>query len=130
LSQFGRCAGPGLHLGRAGDQFQYSDLGGGRNARFFVLSLREDPQITMPAPGVALKVLVARPNGRVDRGWTFVPSNYTFVSLTYPHNFDPVSDNGWDQRLRFGVYTVLVETLSGEPIVCSGFVNLPPRSVA
>jgi hypothetical protein len=127
LADGGNCKGAGLHLGPSGGYFQYLDGGGGRNKSFFTVSLRENPHAVLPAPSMALKVLVARPDGRIDRGWMFVPSNYNFVGVTYPYNFDPISNRGWDQRLSFGVYTVLVESLSGGQVVCTGFVNVPPK---
>lgn len=128
LSLFGRCKGPGLHLGRSSQYFQYTDLGGGRHRSFFTFSIREDPHVTLPAPGMAMKILVARPDGKVDRGWTFVPSNFTFVSLTYPYDFTPIGTQVARMKpLRTGIYTVLVETLSGDQADCTGFVDLPPK---
>ncbi len=45
------------------------------------------------------------------------------VTVTYPFDFIPVSENGVDQNLESGIYTVLWELEHGTQSAYDGFVG-------
>jgi hypothetical protein len=91
------------------------------------LGLR-DTTNSLPDRFTVVKVIAITPRGQVSTTNVVVPRGMKTLrnhggNVTYPSDFFPVDQNGLDQNLQTGVYTVLWELQNGTQIACNGFIG-------
>jgi hypothetical protein len=117
----GRCHGPGVHVSEG---LQYGD--GGRPYRGRMSLTFRDVSNTMPQAVTPLRVISISPTGRLSSAYLALPRGLKTLhnvgqDVTYPDDFH--TRHGNRPGFQKGVYTVLLETLTHQQIVCTGFVS-------
>jgi hypothetical protein len=120
------CVGPGVHLVPANfalqDLVRYSPSAARADIHFFFRNFSDQGGYIPRGTAVPLKVWVANPTGRLSDA-TISLSHFGDVTATYPDDFyHPGLDPEPIRRrpLLPGTYTMVVETMQGSQIACSG----------